>query len=239
MSNFWKSDLEVGYYDKILDKGLKHSRGLQAGWHNITFLKLKKFVEKNTAHLDYACGSGSFIGKYLEGQSLGIDLSEIQINYAKEKYGQNGEFKTIDEFNFADYEDYFDLITVAGLLEFIDIKEAENLIVDLKKTLNRNGKIILTTPNYGGAFGFLQKIVYLFSDVNYDNELKTKYNLELIQSLNLENHFERVSIKKIITIGWFFSLFSFDLGIKVNNFIESLTNNKFGYLLLIELNKEI
>ena len=35
MSEFWVSEFEVGYYDKILEKGLIKKRGLQANWHKI------------------------------------------------------------------------------------------------------------------------------------------------------------------------------------------------------------
>jgi 2-polyprenyl-3-methyl-5-hydroxy-6-metoxy-1,4-benzoquinol methylase len=239
VSEFWTSNLETGYYDKILEKGIKKNRGIQAGWHNITFLKLKKYINQDTLHLDYACGPGTLIGKYVKNSSIGIDLSKNQILYAKNKYSEYGEFRELTESNLSSYKNYFDVITIAGLLEFLTIEEAKDLIIDLKENLNENGKIILTTPNYGGIFKFLQKIVYLFSRVNYDSALVTKYDYKIAKSLNLQGHFEEINVKKIITIGWLLSFFNLKLGRLASNFFEKLFNCKFGYLLLIEIKKEI
>ena len=83
MSKFWDKELPVGYYDKIVTHGLKENKGLQANWHNSTFLKVKKYISKDDIHLDFACGSGTFIGKYLYNNSLGVDISNNQISYAK------------------------------------------------------------------------------------------------------------------------------------------------------------
>ena len=38
MNNFWESELEAGYYDKVLEEGSQKNKGIQANWHNITQL---------------------------------------------------------------------------------------------------------------------------------------------------------------------------------------------------------
>ena len=162
MSEFWSQKFETGYYDKILQNGLIKNRGLQPGWHNITFLKLKKYVLLESVHLDYACGPGTFIGAYIKNDSIGIDLSKNQISYAKDKYGKYGKFFSISDSDISNYKNHFDVITIAGLLEFLTIKDAIQLISNLQKSLKKDGRIILTTPNYGGFFSVLQKIVYLY-----------------------------------------------------------------------------
>lgn len=237
MSDFWISEFEVGYYDKILEKGLLKKRGLQASWHNITFKKLQAFTYEDTRHLDYACGPGTFIGKFVMRNSIGVDISDLQIKYATSKYSNFGNFKTIEEFNFEDYQNYFEIITVAGLLEFLDVEKGRSLILKLRTLVKPNGKIVLTTPNYGGVFSLLQKIVYMFSNVNYESALKTKYRSKNIKSLGLENEFKEVKIKKVITFGWLFSIINLELAVRINNLFEKIFNNKFGFIFLIELKK--
>jgi SAM-dependent methyltransferase len=238
MSEFWSQKFETGYYDKILQNGLIKNRGLQPGWHNITFLKLKKYVLLESVHLDYACGPGTFIGAYIKNDSIGIDLSKNQISYAKDKYGKYGKFFSISDSDISNYKNHFDVITIAGLLEFLTIKDAIQLISNLQKSLKKDGRIILTTPNYGGFFIVLQKIVYLFSDVNYDNDLVTKYSSIKIKALLSEGSFKNVAVKKFMTIGWLFSMINLNLGSQVNQIFERLTNNKLGYLFLLEIKRD-
>ena len=238
MSEFWSQKFETGYYDKILQNGLIKNRGLQPGWHNITFLKLKKYVLVESVHLDYACGPGTFIGVYIKNDSIGIDLSKNQISYAKDKYGKYGKFFSISDSDISNYKNHFDVITIAGLLEFLTIKDAIQLISNLQKSLKKDGRIILTTPNYGGFFSILQKIVYLFSDVNYENDLVTKYSSIKIKALLSEGSFKNVAVKKFMTIGWLFSMINLNLGSQVNQIFERLTNNKLGYLFLLEIKRD-
>ena len=238
MNEFWAFEFESGYYDKILEDGLNKNRGIQAGWHNITFSLLNKYIEENNVHLDYACGPGTFIGKYVKKNSLGIDLSKDQIEYASDKYGKHGKFYTISEFDITNYENHFDIITVAGLLEFIRPDEAIELISNLQKSLKKNGRIILTTPNYGWSFTFIQKIAYIFSGINYEDALITKYNSKMFQSLNFEDNFKYVSIKKFMTIGWILSFINLDLGNKINAYFENKTHNRYGFLFLIEIKRD-
>ena len=234
---FWTDDFDVGYYDKILEKGLEKGRGLQAFWHNETLSKVASKFEGALTHLDYATGPGTLIGKYTQSNSLGVDLSTSQINYANQKYGEKGEFKTIKEFQFQHYQNTFDVITVIGLLEFLSTQQAKELLKNLKKTLKKNGTIILTTPNYGGVFNYLQKFVYIFSNVNYEEALETKYTQKKIDALMLNENFSSIKVNKFMTFGWTLSLVSFRLAKVLNNILENITQNKFGFLYMIELKK--
>ena len=55
MNNFWESELEAGYNDKVLEEGLKKNKGIQANWHNKTQLYVRKYIKNDSNHLDYAC----------------------------------------------------------------------------------------------------------------------------------------------------------------------------------------
>lgn len=237
VDKFWTENFDVGYYDTLLEKGLEKGRGLQAFWHNDTLLKVASKFEGVLTHLDYATGPGTLIGKYTQSKSLGVDLSTSQINYAIQKYGKYGEFKTLEEFQFQHYHNTFDVITVLGLLEFLSLQQAKQLLKNLKDCLKNNGIIILTTPNYGGLFNYIQKIANLFSDVNYEEALVTKYNKKKLDALELNENFNSVKINKFMTFGWLLSLISFKLAKVLNNFLEKISNNKYGFLYMIELKK--
>ena len=72
MNEFWIEDLEAGYYDKVLNNGLRKKRGIQSNWHNTTFKKVSDHI-KNEVHLDYACGPGTFTGIYTNSKSICVD----------------------------------------------------------------------------------------------------------------------------------------------------------------------
>tara|TARA_A100001015_G_scaffold30928_1_gene34456 strand:- start:7627 stop:8346 length:720 start_codon:yes stop_codon:yes gene_type:complete len=234
-NEFWSSELPPGYYDEILDSGLKKRRGFRANWHNITFSYISNYVNDNFNHLDYACGPGTFIGKYTKAISTGVDLSNLQINYAKEKYSKKGNFYIKNDFNLSDYHNYFDVITVIGLIEFLNTKDSKNLLISLKDCLKPGGKIILTTPNYGLSFKVLQKISNILTKKNYQEVLETKYTKAKINDLDLSSNFANYNVKKILNIGIIFSILNLNLGKKIEQLVSNVTNFNFGFLFLIEL----
>ena len=97
MNDFWEKTIDAGYYDRILEEGIYRGRGIQPNWHHSTFTFVKKFIKKEDKHLDFACGPGTFIGKYSTGESIGVDISKKQIEYAINKYGHTGNFVTNEE----------------------------------------------------------------------------------------------------------------------------------------------
>ena len=232
---FWSTELPAGYYDEILNSGLKKRRGFRANWHNITFSYVSNYVNDNSNHLDYACGPGTFIGKYTKAVSIGVDLSNLQINYAKEKYSKKGNFYVNNDFNLSEHHNYFDIITVIGLMEFLNINDLKNLLISLKKCLKPGGKIILTTPYYGLSFRVLQGISNILKNKNYQEVLETKYTKEKINDLDLSSNFANYNVKKILNLGIVFSFLNLNLGKKIEQLVSNITNFNFGFLFLIEL----
>ncbi len=237
MSEFWKNQVTPGYYDQILIKGVKKKSGIQSNWHNITFKKISKLITSKSEHLDYACGPGTFIGNYLKSNSIGVDISQQQIDYAKKKYSNSGKFLTTEEFIFDNYNEKFDYITVIGLLEFINSDEIIKLVNKLNMILKPNGKVYLTTPNYRGLMYFLQKFVNIFGKVSYENQVVNRFNKDTLEQLLIKSEFSNIKIKKILNFGIFLSAFNHNLGIRFEKFIEKIFWNFFGSILLIELKK--
>lgn len=234
MNNFWESELEAGYYDIVLEKGLKKNKGIQANWHNITQLYVRKYIKNDSNHLDYACGPGTLIGKYTQANSLGVDIAKLQIDYAIQKYGEHGTFLTTKQFEFGKYNNYFDVVTILGLIEFLSVSEIKGLLTKINTILKPGGKLILTTPNF-------RSLIFPLSDklglVNWSGEHKTK--LDAKSAVNLLNYkdFKIIQINKILNIGMLVSFINIKFGTFVEKIIQKLTRGSFGFVLIIELEK--
>lgn len=235
MNEFWTEELEPGYYDLKFTKGLNSKRGVQSFWHLRTFKKMVEYLRPDINHLDYACGPGTFIGIYSFGNSLGVDISEKQLDYAKLNYGDNGKFDTLE--NFLNYEkkDSYDLITIMGLLEFISDEEILRLNEQLLKMLKKGGKLVYTTPNFRGLMFFLEIALNFFGQVNYSGEHVNKFSRKKLKNL-FDNSTKSYKIKNFINISLFFSIFSHTVALKVENIVDKLFRSRFGSLMLIEIN---
>ena len=235
MNEFWTEELEPGYYDLKFTKGFKSRRGVQSFWHLRTFKKMVEYLRPDINHLDYACGPGTFIGIYSFGNSLGVDISEKQIDYAKLNYGDNGKFDTLE--NFLNYEkkDSYDLITIMGLLEFISDEEILRLNEQLLKMLKKGGKLVYTTPNFRGLMFFLEIALNFFGQVNYSGEHVNKFSRKKLKNL-FDNSTKSYKIKNFINISLFFSIFNHTVALKVENIVDKLFRSRFGSLMLIEIN---
>ena len=236
MSEFWEETLPAGYYDNILLKGLKKNRGIQPNWHNLTFIEVSKLINQDSKHLDYACGPGTLVGNYLKCDSIGVDISDKQIDYAKNKYGKN--FYTIKEFDkIPKNEKKFDVITILGLFEFLTDEEILFTVNKLHEMLNEGGKIIFTTLNNKSSMKYLEKIISLFGPVDYGHQHINKLSISKLSRLFQNINFQDIEIKKIHNYGIFFSFITINFGKIINNFFKKfkITNN--GFLILGVLKK--
>jgi SAM-dependent methyltransferase len=234
MSKFWENELEPGYYDKILSKGIKSGKGIQANWHNITLLSVQKYVTKGCVHLDYACGPGTFIGKYSEADSLGVDIATSQIKYATNKYGEKGNFLNKENFRFNNYKNYFDIITVLGLIEFLNDREIKQFLDEAHLSLKKGGKLIITTPNFNSIIFPLAERLGL---VNWRGEHKNKFNIKKIEHLLGKSDFKKVTTRKILNFGMLSSFMSIKIGILLENFFKRIFMESQGFVILAELEK--
>ena len=237
MENFWVSTLPSNYYDSLLKDGFNKNKGVQANWHNLTFIKVYSTIKDSNKHLDFACGSGSFIGNYLTQEATGVDISLNQINYAKKTYGHLSDFYTLDEFDLKKYNQYFDSISVIGLLEYLDEKDTLDLLENLYSILKDGGKLILTTPNYSLPMLLLEKISHLLGPINYSSEHKSKYKYKKLKETLTKTKFSGIKIEKFINLAILFSIFNLKLGVSTVNKFDSILKNKFGFLFFIELKK--
>ena len=230
-------ELEAGYYDKIIKSGLIKNRGIQANWHNLTYKNVLDEIDEGSILLDYASGSGTFIGRYYkEKDSIGVDISKNQIDYSKNEFPEH-IFLNNKDFFIEDYLNYFDVITVLGLIEFLNTEEVENLLVKLKKSLKPGGKLIITTPNYSLLMRLYLFLLSRLKPNNYEPFTVNKLNSKVAKLVSKSWDFQSYEIKKIVSLGVFFSFISIDFGIKIDQFIQKIFKYGSGYILFITLKK--
>jgi len=232
--SFWQKDIEPGYYDKIIKLGLEKNKGLQSNWHNCTYKKVLDLVNNSSNNLDYACGSGTFVGRYLQCKAIGVDIAKEQINYAKSKF-KDKDFFSLEEFKNLNLEEKFNTVTVLGLIEFLTIDEFLVVLKQLRDLLEKNGKLVLTTPNFSIFFKVIQKLSTLAGLNNYSEITVSKYTKKKIINILKRSEFEIIEVKKIVNFGIFFSIFNHNLGLKIEKLIEKYFLNYFGFILLIEI----
>ena len=85
------------------------------------------------------------------------------------------------------YDNYFDKITILGLIEFLSLEEIDDLIKKMRSLLKKNGEIIITTPNFVGLMNILAFLSSYLGPVNYLNQWKTKFNKnKFLKSIDIQ-----------------------------------------------------
>lgn len=231
--NFWENSVNEGFYDKTITDGLKSNRDIQSQWHDITYKNVLKKIDQNSKLLDYACGSGTFLGRYLLSEGYGTDIVDKQVDYANKFYGDNNKFFYLTNENIIKHSPY-EVVTILGLLEFLNDYEIKETFDVLKEVIKKDSKIIITTPNYGSFMKFIEKIANKVGDVDYSSVNVSDFNERKLYKILKDNGFVDIKITKVVNFGVFFSLLSNKLGSFMNSIIANITFNKFGYILLAE-----
>lgn len=122
----------------------QHRRGL------ILFELIKNQINLDEIKtvLDYGCSAGGYLKVFSDIglKSLGLDYDEDYINFGKNCFGLNLQFGGLEKI----YGNSFDLIILNHVLEHIS--RPEEFINSLKKNLNKNGKLLISVPNYNNFF---------------------------------------------------------------------------------------
>jgi len=152
-------------YDEIFKKGeQKHFTSfLTSGEPSSEALEVLKQIKwKNKKIIDIGCGTGNFafLASKKGANVLGIDYSETAIKRAQKKFiHKNLEFKKMNVF---ELKEKFDIIVSIGTLEHTD--NPLKTLKFLKCHLTKNGKIIITSPNWTNPRGYiLMTLFHLFN----------------------------------------------------------------------------
>jgi len=169
----------------IMDDPLEHDNEIL----NVLNFKKKKI-------LDIGCGTGNFAFKVakLGGDILAVDYSDAAIKIAKKKYiHPNLKYKQLDVSK--KFPGNFDVIVLVGTLEHMD--NPLKILKICKKHLNKNGKIIITVPNWLNPRGYVLLSLYFLlnapitlADIHYLSPVDfTKWS----KTLNMKLHWKTLN----------------------------------------------
>lgn len=182
---------------------------------------IKKFCPKRESILEVGSGTGGNLPMLLEhGKVVAIEPNEFARKKISEKFGDQISLidgKLPDNLNLKNQK--FDLICLFDVLEHI--KQDRAALLEIKKFLNRDGRIILTVPAFQFLWSNQDKKLHRFRRYNRKN-LR-----ELLESCNLE----------IVEISYF-NFFLFPLALLARFFSKKSGSEKPNYFLN-ELFREI
>ena len=172
----------------------------------LNLILLKKIDEQNH-HLDIGCGSGTFISLLQNKFSVGIDISEKQINFANRKYGAETKkffhYKNKIPFQY----NSFDSISIIELIEHLSDNEIFNLFDEIHKVLKKGGKIYITTPNYLSLWPVLEFFLNKVSKISYEHQHINKFNFLNINKIIDEKKYKIIQKNSFIYFSPFTAFF--------------------------------
>jgi len=181
------STIPPGHYDKVFRRG----RGIQSKWHHLKFQRVVRLVGGRRRVLDVGCGPGTLLGMLGdEHESVGVDITQPQIDYAREVYGApNRSFYACALQEVPEEIEPFDAVTAVELIEHLPPDLLDDTLRSAIARLRPGGRLVLTTPNYHSAWPLVERIVDRVSDVDYYVQHVNKFTRprfrELLEDLGL------------------------------------------------------
>lgn len=227
-------------------KAIRSSNFLQANWHNNKLVVLEKVINdtRASAVLDLGCGSGNFeltFAKTLK-QITALDYNDEAISFLRGKLKAKriknvklvvSDLKTLPP---STKVGKFDLIIMIDVIEHLKMKDAENLVSNFKKYLNKDGHVCIVTPNYQSPWVLIEKIMDKFSRFPH---LENEQHLAKFTKENLGKIF-----KKAKYIPTYFGTFNLLANLFVSKSLSALvtklelsSGNGFGNLIVYVFQK--
>ena len=105
---------------------------------------IKKIInKKNVKVLDIGCGPAEILEYLPKIKYFGYDINNDYISYAKKRFGDKGQFYckkfTVNELKKIPK---FDYVILFGLLHHLEEIEIKKLLINIKKALKKNGKLV-------------------------------------------------------------------------------------------------
>lgn len=172
-SGFDYESIPPGYYDHVFHR----SRGVQSKWHHLKFERVTREIASYPRILDIGCGPGTFVGSLDENHTtLGVDVSGQQVAYANLRYGSPERafhHGTVGELPESVGE--FDAVTAIELIEHLSPEDVKETLEAAVAKLRPGGKLVVTTPNFGGVWPLVERGLNVFGDVDYELQHTNKF----------------------------------------------------------------
>jgi SAM-dependent methyltransferase len=223
-------NIPVGYYDRIYAA----ERGVQSKWHHLKFNLFRPLMRNYRRHLDIGCGAGTFIGSLLPGlhDSLGIDISRNQTDYANRQYGGEGRrFETVAAGTLPFSDASFDVVTTIELIEHLPENVTQSLLAECVRVLRPGGILLVSTPNYGSAWPLIEKIVNWRGGIDYSGQHINHYDRHRLRGALEEAGAGSVSVRGYMLLAPFAAALSWKLPEAIAGIEPARMSDRFGLLL--------
>lgn len=107
-------------------------------------------LKKGNKVLDFGCGPGYLLDKLLAAgfHAAGLDTSVDTLQTVRERFnGRHGFQGAFDQTRLLESDLRFDAITIIEVIEHLYDEQLEGLFHLIRKLLNPDGQVVLTTPN--------------------------------------------------------------------------------------------
>jgi 2-polyprenyl-3-methyl-5-hydroxy-6-metoxy-1,4-benzoquinol methylase len=221
--------IETGYYDRVFHK----RAGIQSKWHHLKFAHIRDRMSADSCHLDIACGPGTFIGTIDDTvNSTGVDVAASQIEYARSAYGSDLKtFNVVKPGEFPYDDGAFDVATCIELLEHLTPAEGRDLLVEAKRVIRPGGTLLLTTPDYGGAWPVLEWVLNRRGDVSYEDQHITHFTKSRLKLFLEQAGFEDVKVERYQLLAPFLAPLGWAFADRFANIEPSWLTARLGFLL--------
>ncbi len=227
--------IPVGFYDAVFMR----NRGIQSKWHHLKFARFCREMIGARRHLDIGCGPGTFIGS-LEAShlSIGVDIAEPQIAYARQRYGGPGrDFELVDSGPLPYSDSSFDVVTIIELIEHLTPQDNVALIRESMRVLAPDGMLLVSTPNYGSCWPVVEAMVERFGGLSYAEQHITHYDRASLGRLLEEAGGANVVVRAYMGIAPFLAPIGWRLADFVSRLEVDRLVNLYGLLLFAEVRR--
>ena len=150
--NYWQGAIDP---DGIKRNFLNERKFKIDNWYGDAINFVNNFKNKDISVLDLGCGLGYFLSTLNTNfKKYGIEESSFACDYIKENFKDieiiNGDYSKIENFKIK-----FDIIMFYHVIEHL--KDPTRSIEFIKKSLKKNGTLIIGTPNIGSFVSRLFK----------------------------------------------------------------------------------
>lgn len=140
---------------------------VQRYWHFEKERVVRKFCAPKPGDLalDVGCGSGVIANLLAElgAKTVGIDSNPSAIEFARRRFGRSGlEFHLGQVDDLAFREESVDCVYCMEVIEHLYEAQVPRLLARLNSVVRKGGRILVTTPNYHGAWPLLEATLDAF-----------------------------------------------------------------------------
>ena len=124
-----------------------------------------------------------------------------------------------------------DVATCVELLEHLTPTEGRDLLVEAERVIKPGGTLLLTTPDYGGAWPILEWILNRASAVSYEDQHITHFTRSSLKLFLEQAGFEDVNIERYQFLAPFLAPLGWALADWVAKFEPGWLTTRMGFLL--------